>query len=242
MARKQNKTRKPSGARRLNSSRKPASLKAEDQPRTDHTLRIIGGKFRRKPLKYSGDPATRPMKDRVREAVFNLVGKRGIEGTLAIDLFAGTGAIGLEALSRGAAAAVFFERSHATVRTLRDNINTLEVADRTETVVADTLLWFRRHPLQAEGLDPGGSTFADGEGRPAMPMDLPWCVFVSPPWEMFTSQRDEMLWLIGEFVKFAPRGSLVVVEADESLDMQLLPQARKWDVRRYLPAVVGVWE
>ena len=63
-------------------------------------VRIIGGKFRGRKLEYSGDPRTRPMKDRVREALFNLLG-HGVEGKVAIDLFAGTGALALEALSRG---------------------------------------------------------------------------------------------------------------------------------------------
>ena len=64
-------------------------------------LRIIGGKFRGRQIEYSGDPVTRPMKDITREACFNLVGAY-VDGKAAFDLFAGTGAIGLEALSRGA--------------------------------------------------------------------------------------------------------------------------------------------
>ncbi len=60
-------------------------------------LRIIGGVHRGRKLEYSGDPRTRPMKDRVREAVFNLLGP-DVAGKYVIDLFAGTGALGLEAL------------------------------------------------------------------------------------------------------------------------------------------------
>ena len=68
-------------------------------------LRIIGGKFRGRQIEYSGDPVTRPMKDITREACFNLVGAY-VDGKAAFDLFAGTGAIGLEALSRGATQAL----------------------------------------------------------------------------------------------------------------------------------------
>ncbi|MDA7979941.1 MAG: RsmD family RNA methyltransferase [Pirellulales bacterium] len=209
--------------------------------RADHPLRIIGGKFRRTVLKYSGDPATRPMKDRVREAVFNLLGK-AVQGTVAIDLFAGTGAIGLEAISRGADQAIFFERSHATARILRKNAASLSVADRTETVVADTLLWFRRHPLEDGRVDPAGTTFAEGELRPAMTADKPWCVFFSPPWELFTSRGDDMLWLIAQFMRHAPRGSLIIVESDEAFDLQALSRFEDWDVRHYPPAVIAIWE
>ena len=79
-------------------------------------MRIIGGKFRGRKLEYSGDLRTRPMKDRVREALFNLLGN-AVEGKIAIDLFAGTGALGLEALSRGASRAVFIERHRPTAQT-----------------------------------------------------------------------------------------------------------------------------
>src|SRR5947207_6491605 len=72
-------------------------------------LRIIGGSLRGRKISYSGEVRTRPMKDRVREAVFNLLGAQ-VAGTQAIDLFAGTGALGLEALSRGAAQATFIDR------------------------------------------------------------------------------------------------------------------------------------
>ena len=74
-------------------------------------LRIIGGEFRGRRLHYSGDRRTRPMKDRLREAVFNLIGP-DIRGKHAIDLFAGTGALALESLSRGAKSATLIEQHH----------------------------------------------------------------------------------------------------------------------------------
>src|SRR5919199_1250279 len=76
-------------------------------------LRIIGGTLRGRKIKYSGDVRTRPMKDRVREAVFNLLGPQ-VSGSHAIDLFAGTGALGFEAISRGALRATFIERHYPT--------------------------------------------------------------------------------------------------------------------------------
>src|SRR5688572_20874387 len=105
-------------------------------------LRIIGGKHRGRLIEYSGDERTRPMKDRVREAVFNLVGPR-VVGKLAIDLFAGTGALGLEALSRGAAKAIFLERHFPTAGIIRRNAATLGVADQCSVLPADTFIWAR---------------------------------------------------------------------------------------------------
>src|SRR5271154_2586301 len=98
--------------------------------------RIIGGRLRGKKLFYSGEDRTRPMKDRVREAVFNLLGPSG-KGKHALDLFAGTGALGFEALSRGAAAATFVERHFPTAGHIRRTATALGVADRTRVEAAN---------------------------------------------------------------------------------------------------------
>lgn len=181
-------------------------------------LRIVGGTFRGRRLQYGGDRRVRPMKDRVREALFNLVGPSVAEKH-ALDLFAGTGALGLEALSRGAARATFLERHYPTARILRENIATLGVQPRCEVVVADTFVWFER--------------------RPALP-STPWVVFVSPPYEFFISRRDDMLGLIGGLMTAAPAESIFVVESDERFDPADLPEADQWDVRPYPPAVVAI--
>ena len=114
---------------------------------------IIGGKFRGRKLEYSGDLRTRPMKDRVREALFNLLG-HGCEGKVAIDLFAGTGALALEALSRGATRAVFIEQHRPTAQTIQRNAATLGVEANVEITSANTFFgpnafptWARRPGL-----------------------------------------------------------------------------------------------
>src|SRR5205814_5859407 len=127
-----------------------ARMKRRNPPRhaaTDDTagrevvgLRIIGGSLRHRKLQYSGDERTRPMKDRVREAVFNLLGP-GVAGSHAIDLFAGTGALGLEALSRGAAQVTFIERHLPTLKLIEQNVKALGVADRAELVFGDAFHW-----------------------------------------------------------------------------------------------------
>src|SRR5580765_2281065 len=123
-------------------NRKEASAGGLDEPVVG--LRIIGGSLRGRKLQYSGDIRTRPMKDRVREAVFNLLGP-GVAGSHAIDLFAGTGALGLEALSRGAARAIFIERHLPTLKLIEENAKSLGVADRAEFVFGDAFHWTRRY-------------------------------------------------------------------------------------------------
>lgn len=98
---------------------------------TRFTMRIIGGKFRGLRLKGPGskNTFTRPMLDRVRESLFNILGEFPRDKNV-LDLCAGTGSLGLEALSRGAKSAVFIEKSAVNVRTIRANIAHLDVGSQ----------------------------------------------------------------------------------------------------------------
>lgn len=98
-------------------------------------LRIIGGEHRRRRLPVLDSPGLRPTPDRVRETLFNWLGM-ATPGARVLDLFAGTGALGLEALSRGAGEAVLVERDPRVARALTDNLATLGI-DRAEVKVAD---------------------------------------------------------------------------------------------------------
>ncbi len=179
-------------------------------------VRIIGGKFRGRKLRIPTDPRTRPMKDRVREAVFNLIGTE-VADKQVVDLFAGTGALGIEALSRGAAAATFIERHFPTADRLKQNL--AELGASGNVIASDTFFWSKQ-PLEL------------GE--------QPWLVFCSPPYDFFHSRQAEMLELIGGLIDAAPPGSLMVVEADTDFDMGLLPEPDQWDIRPYPPAVVAI--
>ena len=89
-------------------------------------MRIIGGKFRSRVLaEFKGD-AVRPTADRTKEALFNILGVKVI-GARALDLFAGSGALGLECLSRGAAETVFNDLSKDSIAILKKNLNTLKI-------------------------------------------------------------------------------------------------------------------
>lgn len=102
-------------------------------------MRIISGEFRHRKLISPPDATTtRPIPDRVKEALFNLL--RGwTEDAVVLDVFAGSGAIGLEAVSRGAARCVFFEKDRRIANLLQRNIDALGCADRCEVVRADAL-------------------------------------------------------------------------------------------------------
>ena len=89
-------------------------------------MRIVAGRFKGRRLVAPSGKATRPTSDRVRESLFGVIGA-SVEGARVLDLFAGSGALGLEALSRGAAAAVLVDRSPRAIAAIRANLETLGV-------------------------------------------------------------------------------------------------------------------
>lgn len=118
-------------------------------------LRVTGGRFRGRRLAVPRGRHTRPTADRVREAVFSTLARWvDWERTAVLDLFAGTGALGIEALSRGAPRAVFVERHARTAALLRENLAALGVpGDAARVVVARAEAWLQRAaPDEAVGL------------------------------------------------------------------------------------------
>lgn len=193
------------------------------QPSADvGKLRIIGGTFRGRQIDYSGDPVTRPMKDITREACFNLVGGF-MEGKAVFDLFAGTGAVGLEAISRGASRAYMIERHIPTVRIVHSNVQLLEVESKAEVVSSDTFFWVRQF-------------LGDSASWPSEP----WAVFCCPPYALFEEKRDELLIVLHSLVDVAPEGSLFLVESDDRFSPKDLPDSVAWQTRHYPPAFVSV--
>lgn len=110
-------------------------------------IRIIAGEFKGRRLKTPAGDAVRPTADRVREAWFSIL-QRALRGARVLDLFAGSGALGLEALSRGAQRADFVELHRLALATLKANVKTLKVDDRAAIHKADALRF-------AERLQPG---------------------------------------------------------------------------------------
>jgi 16S rRNA (guanine966-N2)-methyltransferase len=110
-------------------------------------LRIVGGTWRSRLVRFPDAAGLRPTPDRVRETLFNWLGQR-LEGLTCIDLFAGSGALGFEAASRGAARVVLVESDRRVCEQLRRSAAELGAGDRVEIVQADAMAWLAR---------PGGS-------------------------------------------------------------------------------------
>ena len=106
-------------------------------------MRIIGGSARGRKLVGPSSDRTRPLSDRARESLFNILGP-GIRGERVLDLFAGTGAVGLEALSLGARSATFVEQDRRALGDIQENLDTLGFADHGTAVPGDALSFIRR--------------------------------------------------------------------------------------------------
>lgn len=130
-------------------------------------LKIIAGEYRsRRLLSPPDEKVTRPYPHRVREAVFNLL-REWFEDARVLDLFAGVGSMGLEAVSRGAAHVLLVERDKSIYDLLRQNVEALGCGDRAETMLGDAL---------------GPTCLA----RAPRPVDV---VFIDPPYEVMTDER-----------------------------------------------------
>jgi 16S rRNA (guanine966-N2)-methyltransferase len=116
-------------------------------------MRVIAGEFRSRRLKSIPGLATRPTPDRLRETLFNILAPR-IPGALFLDAYAGTGAVGIEALSRGARHAIFLERSRAALEVIRENLASLDLQPRATVVAGPVLLTLSRYPADIVFADP----------------------------------------------------------------------------------------
>jgi 16S rRNA (guanine966-N2)-methyltransferase len=106
-------------------------------------IRVISGTAKGRKLKMVPGDSTRPVMDRVKEALFNILGV-GIQGCSFLDLFAGTGSVGIEALSRGAARVLFVDIDRLAIRTIHENLSITRLSERAEVLRTDALAYLRR--------------------------------------------------------------------------------------------------
>ena len=108
-------------------------------------IRVIAGSAKGRHLKFVPGDSTRPIMDSVKESVFNIIGT-GIRGSNFLDLFGGTGGVGIEALSRGAANALFMDSSHEAIKTIKDNLGIVGFTERARLMRGDALAYLNSMP------------------------------------------------------------------------------------------------
>src|SRR5437870_2925817 len=155
------------------------------------SIRIVAGSLRGRQVLCDVNPGLRPTPLRVREALFSILGN-AIPDRIFLDVFAGTGVIGLEALSRGASAARFIERDFRLAQNIEHHMREFGVQDRGQIIRTDAYRW-------------AGTWLAPEE---------PVTVFISPPFADFDNRVDEFLALVETVrAKIAP-GSVLVIQSE----------------------------
>jgi 16S rRNA (guanine966-N2)-methyltransferase len=162
-------------------------------------MRIIAGQFRSRTLEAPAGLATRPTSDRLRETLFNVLAPR-IQGAAFLDLYAGSGAVGIEALSRGAASVAFVERVPAALAVLRANLARLGISEGVRIHTGSVGGWLRRLEKGSEAaLKPG----------PSLAFDL---VFLDPPYDAGEEYAATLGLLGGAAGGLLNAGALVIAE------------------------------
>ena len=125
------------------------------KPGAQQQVRIIGGKWKGQKVRFTGDSTLRPTLGRIRETLFNWI-RPELSGARVLDLFAGSGALGLEALSQGAAQAIFVERNRRTSTALRSTLNTLDADPAAKVLCQDALRFLKgaEEPFDIIFVDP----------------------------------------------------------------------------------------
>ena len=156
------------------------------------TMRIIAGKARRLPLRTLPGKDTRPTTDRIKETLFNMLAPE-LEGAYFLDLFAGSGQIGLEAVSRGSAYCVFVDHNRKACEVIKDNMDFTKLADQCMLMNTDAMSAIRQ---------------LEGKYR----FDL---IFMDPPYHQ--NLEAEILQYLARS-SIVKDGAMIIVEADEHTD------------------------
>jgi 16S rRNA (guanine966-N2)-methyltransferase len=172
-------------------------------------MRIIAGTHRGRKLLAPDTDETRPITDRVKQSLFDVLMPR-MDDARVLDVFAGTGSMGLESLSRGARHATFFESGRSPLRLLRQNIDSLGFSDRSTIMPVDVFKWSPK-PKIAEAAD---------------------LIFLDPPYRFLTEQAHELQTLADTLAAILSPEGIVLFRHDTS-DSLSLPPLLPYDRREY---------
>jgi 16S rRNA (guanine(966)-N(2))-methyltransferase RsmD len=180
-------------------------------------IRIVGGSLRGRKLISQVPPGVRPTPDMVRQALFSILGN-AIPNRPFFDVFAGTGIVGMEAISRGSGPVTFVERDFRHVAEIEHHLKHFGIAERGNIIKADVYRWANRWQAPPEPVN----------------------VFVSPPFADYTGRPEEMLLLATELRQRVHPESVLVLQADRER-FPVLPAQEQWEERRYGRNILFLW-
>jgi len=173
-------------------------------------LRIVAGSLRGRKLTCDVHEGLRPTPQMVREALFSILGN-AVPGRPFLDVFAGTGANGLEALSRGASEVSFVERDLTLANAIQRHLQNWGVASNARVLRGDVYRWAERWRA------------------PTKPVTL----FVSPPFEDYQKRPDALRTLVNDLDERLADDSVLVIQGEKSPGFDELLLGRPWDLRKY---------
>jgi 16S rRNA (guanine966-N2)-methyltransferase len=176
-------------------------------------LRVVAGSLKGRKIVCHVHEGLRPTPQLVREALFSILGN-AVPGRLFYDIFAGTGIIGIEAISRGASGARLIEANGRQAAEIQKLIDRFAIADRAQVLKADGYRWAERWVPPAK----------------SGPVNL----FFSPPFpDLDPAKLPAFLALIRILLEKAPNESVLTVQAEDGFPVDQLPEPETWDVRKY---------
>ena len=158
-------------------------------------MRVVTGEAKGRKLKGPKTPGTRPIIDRVKTALFDILSTR-VEDARFLDLFAGVGSVGIEALSRGAASATFIEMNYSALKLVRENLKITGLGDRAETLHTDAFKFLQSYGLVNQALSKGQEREYD-------------IIYVAPP--QYHEMAARALHLL-DYSRLVPNTGMVIVQ------------------------------
>ncbi|MFO0969217.1 MAG: RsmD family RNA methyltransferase [Gemmataceae bacterium] len=183
------------------------------------TIRIVAGSLRGRKLTCDVNPELRPTPQMVREAFFSILGN-AIPGRVFVDLFAGTGVVGLEALSRGASQALFVERDFRHAQDLERHIRAFGVTRQAKLFRTDVYRWIAAWRPPSEAVN----------------------VFLSPPFADLDERTDNLREALAALQDKVAEDSVIVLQSERGSAMEDAPEMAGWEYRRYSRNVLMIWQ
>lgn len=183
-------------------------------------IRIVAGTLRGRRLHVTVHAGLRPTPQRVRESLFSILGN-AIPGQPFVDVFAGTGVVGLEAISRGASSATFVERDNRLAKEIEAHLRQFGIDREGQLLRMDVYRWAERwRPKPGEAVN----------------------VFVSPPFPDLEQRAADFHRLIATLQAKLPAGSVLTLQLEDNFEWTTLPDAERWEARKYGRNVLLFWE
>lgn len=173
-------------------------------------VRIVAGSLRGRKLTVVVHEGMRPTPQMVREAFFSILGN-AVPDRVFYDIFAGTGVVGLEAVSRGATSARLIEMNARQVADIQKYADQFGISAKVQVLKADAYRWVERW----------------------LPPKEPVNLFLSPPFPDLSQKAEEFLTLVKLLLEKAPNESVLTIQAEDGFPIAQLPDASLWDERKY---------